>query len=126
MAYIPYVEQSGLISQRLASAIINLNSGVKQAIYTVPADKILLLQKLVLRDPSGAIVLGTVAFGFNANADDVLPLTAHTQLNATSMFKNITLGALGLVKGTAGQVFGAKPGILQAVTCVVDLHGILL
>lgn len=115
---------------------VNLNSGAKQTIFTVPTGKTFIPVFAIMRGASATAATGVLDFGGNANADDWINAVALTNLNGTSAEIFIELdGGLDPVTGgtpkaanayAAATAFGCFPATLVAATSLVDLFGYLV
>lgn len=120
----------------LASTSLNLNSILRQTLYTVPAGKTAVIAFLVFRSPSVDItaVAQQLSFGFNVLATDwnigLLFPTATSGLTAatkyTVFFQDYAVGysnssVLGAAAGTFGAVCDVAFGSAAAV--IVDVFG---
>jgi hypothetical protein len=121
---------------RLASVTVNLQNGdAKTNIYTVPTGKKLIVTRVIIRQPSGAMAGGTdFDLGSGTNADDWV-----TGVDLSGM----GTGEYQMIRGgdptvsaydpnlkifNAADVFGIKPvtGATADVTGVADLFGYLI
>lgn len=110
------------------SVSVNLNSTTKQTLYTVPASRSCIITKVVKRDASAAVTTAVGAFGFNANADDVVAsFNVFDKLTGTTVY-DISEPRVAAVKGSATNTFGYKGSVAEgaARTMTVDVFGYLL
>lgn len=107
---------------------VDLNSTTKQTLYTVPASRSCIITKVVKRDASAAVTTAVGAFGFNANADDVVAsFNVFDKLTGTTVY-DISEPKVAAVKGSATNTFGYKGSVAEGATrtMVVDVFGYLL
>jgi len=107
---------------------VDLNSTTKQTLYTVPASRSCIITKVVKRDASAAVTTAVGAFGFNANADDVVAsFNVFDKLTGTTVY-DISEPRVAAVKGSATNTFGYKGSVAEGATrtMVVDVFGYLL
>ncbi len=112
-------------------AAFNLNSGVKQTFYTVPAGKKAVVTGFILRDASATAATGVITLGGDATPADFIAVVNLTNLNGVAPKKlevrripNAT--PVAAVDYPAGTVIGGKPTTLVAATCLVDVLGYLI
>ncbi len=122
-------EISGLGSIGVIDSIsgVNLNTGTKSNLYTVPAGKILLLTGLLSRQASANLTTAVFGFGFDANCTDVITAALHTGL-IDSTVAILDVPKVGFKIGSAASVLGCKCAVAQgqAATITVDIIGLLL
>ena len=118
----------------LATTVMNLNTGTKQTLYTVPGGKSAVITKILARSPSvnlGGGATTNLQFGFNAGATDwssASPLPV-ADLTASTLFKvfsqELAAGGSTSVIGTAAQTFGAitDAAFGSAATVVIMVYG---
>lgn len=110
------------------SVSVDLNSTTKQTLYTVPTGRSCIITKVVQRDASAAVTTAVGAYGFNANADDVVAsFNVFTNMTGTGVY-DIKNPAAPAVKGSSTNTFGYKGSVAEgaARTMTVDVFGYLL
>ena len=112
----------------IASATVNLQNGDgKTDIYTVPADKKLIVTRVVIRNPSGNMTGGSdFDFGDGANADTWVNAVDLSALG-TVQYRVISGDNVNYTVFDATDVFGVKPvtGATADVTATAELFGYL-
>lgn len=105
---------------------VDVNTATKQALYTVPTGKTLIVTGIVVRNVSTSLTTASFGFGFNANADDVLASEVWTELTGSTLY-TCKLPKEGAIVGAASDVLGSKCTINQgaAATVTIEIYGIL-
>lgn len=113
----------------LARAVsVDLNTGTKQTLYTVPSGRSCIVTKVIIRDASAAVTTAVGNFGFNANADDVVSgFKVFDKLTGTTVYEIMPVKTRA-VKGTSTNTFGFKATTVEGSsrTMVADVFGYLL
>lgn len=106
--------------------LVDVNTGTKQTLYTVPTGKTLIVTKIVVRAASTSLTTASFGFGFNANADDVLASEVWTELTGSTLY-TVKLPKEGAIRGAAADILGSKCTINQggAATVTVEIFGFL-
>ncbi len=109
---------------KLASKQISLNTNDNQDFVTLEDDLSCIITGFVLKRLSGPIVSATISFGWNALADDVLPLTLYDSILDDGKDSLPIPVSTPIVAGKIGNTFAAKvSGVLQDTTLIVDVWG---
>ena len=112
----------------LASGVVDLNSMDESPLFTVPANRELIVTRIVPRDASTDLDTAEITAGFNATFDDVvITPVALAALTGATLYQIIPAED-GAVKGVATDVFSVIPSTAQGApaTCVVDVFGYLI
>lgn len=128
MAYITGESAGSNVEALLATVTgVDVNQSNKVTLYNVPSGKTMIPLRIIVRNASVNLTTAEFGFGFNANADDVVPSIIHTQLTSSSLFI-IDNPVPGAAIGSAASVFGLKCTITQgaAATVTVDVFGYLV
>ncbi len=112
---------------RSMAGIDMMNTATKQPIFTVPAGSRAVITQIIVREATSDATACSFAFGFVADANDVVPTAAIGALTTDSGFPvgYAVLSAGGAGLGLSGDVFGTKPTVPSAGagTCTVDVLG---
>lgn len=113
-------------SKLATSAAINLAVEAETVLFTVPAGKICIITKVVMRSPSAQIDQASISFGFNtANADDVIAdgVIALTDATSYEVIPVASDAQHGVAAGTFKLDVNTAEG--AADTAVFDVFGYL-
>lgn len=106
-----------------ANKAIDGSLATKQALFTVPDDRGCIIDTIILHDPSDSLATLSVAFGFNAGADDVVATAVHAGLTGGGLAKKISPITAAYAVGVGGDVFGIIATVQQAATVFADVLG---
>lgn len=115
---------------RLGSAQIDLNSGAKQNLFSVPTGKTYIPLFVLARTPSAALAAGTTwGYGRDANASDFFaPAALGALFSATTkahVAHNDNATAINVASATDN--FGVKVTVTEAgKTIYVDVYGVIV
>lgn len=109
-------------SSLIGEVTISLSVTGKQTILVVPPGKELFIMCLIIKNPTVPLGTQNFRFGFNANADDVLPNRSYGTLNSPNQYLNVFIDKAS-PKGIAGDVFGLQVNSTQAASIDVSVIG---
>lgn len=99
---------------------VNLNVTTKTTLYTVPASKVCVVTKVVLRGASTSLTTASFGVGYDANATDVVADATHTGLTGPTLYEKVA-PKVGALLGTAAAVLGLKCSTAQGAAATVDV-----
>lgn len=101
---------------------VDLNTLTATPLYTCPAGKSCVIQRVVVFNASTPLTTASYAFGWNGpNYNDVVANATHTEL-ATSTVHTIMNAKTAAKIGAAGDVFKIKPTIAQGSAATVSIQ----
>lgn len=117
------------LSETLLASVpsVNLNTATPTTLYTVPAGKSAIINKVVMRLASTSLTTASWSIGFNSAAfNDVLANATHTELTGATLYSGLAAKA-GAKVGAAADVLKLLCNTLQggAATATVDVYGYL-
>lgn len=117
------------LSETLLASVssVNLNTATPTTLYTVPAGKSAIINKVVMRLASTSLTTVSWSIGFNsASFNDVIANATHTELTGATLYSVLAAKA-GAKVGAAADVLKLLANTLQggAATATVDVYGYL-
>lgn len=105
---------------------VDVNTTVKQTVYTVPTGKVAIITHIVVRNASINLDTANGGFGFDAGGSDIVAHEAYSELDGATKIK-VFQADKGSVRGAATDVLGSKCTTAQgaAATVDVDIFGYL-
>lgn len=94
-------------------------------LFTVPNRKKCIIQHIVIREPSSALVAASFSFGFDLTGSDVVADSTYVSVDATNKYQIVNADA-GAVIGNASEVFQIYVNTIQTVTVNIDVFGYLI
>jgi Right handed beta helix region len=118
------------VAERLLITVpgVNMHSASKQALYTVPSGKHLVVTKIIILPPGSDISDGLFGVGFDAGADDFMnSIIGPTTTKAIIYQPDSTIIGDGFIVGNAGEVFGlhAQSPPANTTTATILIFGYL-
>lgn len=107
---------------------VDLNTAVATSLYTVPADNIAVITRIVLRNASTSLTTASISFGFNSAAfNNIVANATHTELTGPTLY-TVLIPKTGATRGVAADILKVLANTLQggAATVSIDVFGYLV
>jgi hypothetical protein len=119
-----YINEAPEESLQAFNVSVDMNEATKarQPLFTVPADVICIVTKVIIRDPSVSLDTASISFGYNAAGNDLIADGKHTTLTTATSFVLVHVNTGGII-GNAGDVLAMVVNTKQnaVATAIVDV-----